>query len=232
VKGTNCDKLLLQGSDSLCLSNPCWNGGTCRDLGNDWRCDCPPGKLGKNCRSITTAPCLFNNPCRNNAICMASEYNGFFCFCVGDWTGRYCENKISLCNKPNSCYNGGSCINDQCQCRPNFYGYQCETYIAPNRDRVIKIYNKGWYTADLKLYYEVQEGIEKRRIVQTGHILGGQNYAFYVPYTVNYDGAYGVTLVVHAIAGKQVMSQRVKTSPQCYHVWGTTLIPYWSSMPC
>lgn len=68
VKGTNCD-LRMQAADSLCASAPCWSGGTCIDRGNDYECRCVPGRTGKNCRTIDSAPCLQNNPCRNNAVC-------------------------------------------------------------------------------------------------------------------------------------------------------------------
>ena len=32
-----------------CVSNPCHNGGTCKDEVNGFRCDCPPGYQGLNC---------------------------------------------------------------------------------------------------------------------------------------------------------------------------------------
>ncbi len=81
-------------NDYACLSNPCWGGGNCSVVGSDWKCDCPPGRSGKDCRTISSAPCLFNNPCRNNAICRVTN-NKYFCFCVGDWTGKYTNNDIN-----------------------------------------------------------------------------------------------------------------------------------------
>jgi hypothetical protein len=75
IKGLKCDKLMVAG-DSLCLSNPCWSGGTCRDLGSDWRCDCPLGYAGKNCRTVENVPCILNNPCKNNAYCLTVQNNG------------------------------------------------------------------------------------------------------------------------------------------------------------
>lgn len=68
MKGQNCE-LRMQIGDSFCLSNPCWNSGVCQDLGYDWQCICPSGTSGKDCRQISSAPCQFNNPCRNNAVC-------------------------------------------------------------------------------------------------------------------------------------------------------------------
>jgi hypothetical protein len=66
----------MVAGDSLCLSNPCWSGGTCRDLGSDWRCDCPLGYAGKNCRTVENVPCILNNPCKNNAYCLTVQNNG------------------------------------------------------------------------------------------------------------------------------------------------------------
>lgn len=34
-----------------CSQNPCHNGGTCRDLVNDFYCDCKNGWKGKTCHS-------------------------------------------------------------------------------------------------------------------------------------------------------------------------------------
>ena len=55
VKGRQCEECLYPG-DNLCLSNPCWNGGVCQNLGTDFSCSCPAGFSGKDCRSATTTP--------------------------------------------------------------------------------------------------------------------------------------------------------------------------------
>ena len=34
-----------------CSQNPCHNGGSCRDLVNDFYCDCKNGWKGKTCHS-------------------------------------------------------------------------------------------------------------------------------------------------------------------------------------
>ena len=46
VKGKNCDSLFSSTDKDLCASNPCWSGGTCISLNNDWRCSCLPGFTG------------------------------------------------------------------------------------------------------------------------------------------------------------------------------------------
>lgn len=86
----------MQPDDDLCLSSPCWGGGVCTNLGTDYRCDCPSGRSGKDCRTIESTACLYQNPCRNNAICRVTNGNVINCFCVGLWTGQYCETPISL----------------------------------------------------------------------------------------------------------------------------------------
>ena len=32
-----------------CVSNPCQNGGTCKDAVNSYTCQCKPGYQGDNC---------------------------------------------------------------------------------------------------------------------------------------------------------------------------------------
>ena len=91
---------------------------------------------------------------------------------------------------------------------------------APNTDRVVKIYNKGWYTANLRLLYEQQVGVIKQSVIQTGSITAGQDYGFYIPFSVNFDGATGVTLIVNAVAGVQVLETRIRGNPECFHIWG------------
>ena len=41
--------LILDIND--CSQNPCHNGGSCRDLVNDFYCDCKNGWKGKTCHS-------------------------------------------------------------------------------------------------------------------------------------------------------------------------------------
>lgn len=39
-----------------CSQNPCHNGGSCRDLVNDFYCDCKNGWKGKTCHSRKWSP--------------------------------------------------------------------------------------------------------------------------------------------------------------------------------
>ena len=36
---------------NVCLSNPCMNGGTCKDLVNGFECTCVPGYDGEFCKN-------------------------------------------------------------------------------------------------------------------------------------------------------------------------------------
>lgn len=61
--------------------------------------------LGTHCE-IKLNDCS-SNPCLNYGICIP-EYNdiGYTCSCKGDFTGRYCEERIERCR----CENGGQCV--------------------------------------------------------------------------------------------------------------------------
>lgn len=37
--------------------------------GHDYICDCPTGRVGKNCKTVEFSPCAPSNPCLNNGIC-------------------------------------------------------------------------------------------------------------------------------------------------------------------
>lgn len=97
---------------------------------------------------------------------------------------------------------------------------------------MVKVLNKGWYVADLTLNYEVQNGLTKVPAQQKKRIAINQDHVFYLPTSVNYDSTGGAVLIVNAIWGKQVVATRIRSDPDCFHVWGTTLIPFWTRMPC
>ncbi|KAJ8319082.1 hypothetical protein KUTeg_004173 [Tegillarca granosa] len=64
-----------------CAQNPCFHGGKCTDLLNDYRCDCPPTYQGKNCET-RISPCSLGL-CQNGV-------------CVDDYTQ---DVHLCLCNK-------------------------------------------------------------------------------------------------------------------------------------
>ena len=49
--GTNCEENVDE-----CMSNPCQNGGHCRDRNNGYTCTCQPGYLGDHCE-VDVAVC-------------------------------------------------------------------------------------------------------------------------------------------------------------------------------
>ena len=95
-------------------------------------------------------------------------------------------------------------------------------------DLVIKIRNKGWYVARLNLYYR-RYSLPNQIIEQTGQILLGQDYAFYMPYDVDLSST---VLMAYAVGGVNIMHVNIITSPQCFHMWGTTLFPRWTPINC
>ena len=105
--------------------------------------------------------------------------------------------------------------------------------MVANPDKIVNILNKGWYVASLRITYEVQNGANVvEKVVQTGSIASGQAYGFRIPFSVNYDTEVGCTLEVNAVAGVNVLRVKIRTNPECFHVWGSTLSPSWSNVNC
>ena len=44
--GTSCNNYI-----NMCNPNPCMNGGSCKNLINDYICQCAPGYIRRNCSS-------------------------------------------------------------------------------------------------------------------------------------------------------------------------------------
>nr|XP_040052763.1 delta-like protein B [Gasterosteus aculeatus aculeatus] len=86
-----------------CDSNPCKNGGSCKDLENDYSCECPQGFYGKNCE-ISAMTCA-DGPCFNGGTCTESVVGGYSCRCPSGYTGSNCEKRIDKCSS-NPCANG------------------------------------------------------------------------------------------------------------------------------
>lgn len=59
-----------------CDSDPCMNGGSCRDEVGNYKCLCPPGWMGINCE-IDIGTCQ-NRPCQNDAKCI-NLFQDYFC---------------------------------------------------------------------------------------------------------------------------------------------------------
>ncbi|XP_078103230.1 delta-like protein C [Sander vitreus] len=123
--GINCET-----ETNECDSNPCKNGGSCKDFENDYLCECPQGFYGKNCE-ISAMTCA-DGPCFNGGTCVENAAGGYTCRCPAGYTGSNCEKRIDKCSS-NPCANGAQCLDlgkhFTCRCRAGFTGSRCETNI-------------------------------------------------------------------------------------------------------
>ncbi|XP_053708828.1 sushi, nidogen and EGF-like domain-containing protein 1 isoform X2 [Synchiropus splendidus] len=116
---------------SQCLSQPCVNGGTCRDQGASYVCDCAGGYSGNRCQTDVNE-CL-SEPCRNRGTC-ENQPGSFLCHCPKGFKGKTCEKELDGCDS-NPCLNGGVCRsfgqNYLCVCKEGFFGDQCQMLEDP-----------------------------------------------------------------------------------------------------
>ncbi|XP_076316217.1 fat-like cadherin-related tumor suppressor homolog isoform X4 [Tachypleus tridentatus] len=116
-----CGALMDPG---VCGSQPCLNGGTCKDLGQLFSCQCPHRFSGPRCE-FDSNPCA-SNPCLYGGTCYNNN-NDFRCECTPGLTGKRCSYG-RYCN-PNPCQNGGICeegvSGPSCKCH-GFHGNFCE----------------------------------------------------------------------------------------------------------
>ncbi|XP_026186347.1 delta-like protein C [Mastacembelus armatus] len=123
--GKNCE---IETNE--CDSNPCKNGGSCKDLVNSYLCACPQGFYGKHCEII--AMTCADEPCFNGGTCVENIAGGYSCSCPPGYTGSNCEKRVDRCSS-NPCGNGAQCYDlgnhVMCRCRPGFTGSRCEINI-------------------------------------------------------------------------------------------------------
>ncbi|KAJ7378142.1 DNA repair protein Rad9,Rhp9 [Desmophyllum pertusum] len=67
------------------------------------------------------------DPCENNGTCV-DLVNDVNCTCTANYTGKFCEYKVSSCI-PNPCDNNATCSIQNhtftCECEPGFGGTLC-----------------------------------------------------------------------------------------------------------
>ncbi|XP_034295400.1 sushi, nidogen and EGF-like domain-containing protein 1 isoform X1 [Pantherophis guttatus] len=114
-----------------CRSQPCLNGGLCKNQIAHYLCLCKAGYTGSNCESEINE--CQSNPCKNGGVCK-DQPGSFICHCSEGFVGTQCEMEVDAC-KSNPCRNRGSCESHSgsylCVCPEGFFGYHCESVSDP-----------------------------------------------------------------------------------------------------
>ena len=129
--GNHCE-INIGRNHTLCLPDPCQNGGHCSLSEESYECKCERGYTGANCEYsdlCLSSPCVESN--MENCLTTAE---GFVCICKTGWGGGTCNVDIDECqDPPNPCFNGGLCVNSpgsySCSCPPKFTGQYCDEDI-------------------------------------------------------------------------------------------------------
>ncbi|XP_017558317.2 protein crumbs homolog 2b [Pygocentrus nattereri] len=119
-----------------CLSSPCQNGGTCKDTGTDYVCNCPDDPfiyVGKDCELYDVCV-LVSCP---NCISIPGTAN-YTCSCTEGFGGPDCTQNISECES-NPCTGIKShCVDGvngySCYCPSGYSGDDCQTRVRDCSD--------------------------------------------------------------------------------------------------
>uniref|UniRef100_A0A3P8ZN67 Sushi, nidogen and EGF-like domains 1 n=1 Tax=Esox lucius TaxID=8010 RepID=A0A3P8ZN67_ESOLU len=115
-----------------CLSQPCLNGGTCKDRVASFLCECDEGFSGNRCQ--TEQDGCESNPCLNGGVCRGYRRN-HLCVCKEGFFGERCQSLENPCVLQ-PCGNRGLCRSDRrgnysCTCRVGHTGKDCERDLLP-----------------------------------------------------------------------------------------------------
>ncbi|KAM9615896.1 sushi, nidogen and EGF-like domain-containing protein 1 isoform 9-T9 [Morphnus guianensis] len=114
-----------------CLSQPCLNGGRCKDRIAEFLCLCEPGYTGHHCELEVDA--CESAPCRNGGEC--ESYGGsYLCVCPEGFFGYHCEIASDPCFS-SPCGSRGYCLpgngTHSCTCKVSYTGKSCEKELLP-----------------------------------------------------------------------------------------------------
>ncbi|NXN16557.1 SNED1 protein, partial [Indicator maculatus] len=141
-----------------CQSQPCMNGGQCKDRVAKFLCLCEPGYAGQHCE-LDVNECQ-SEPCKNNGTCQDLP-GSFTCYCPEGFVGTHCETEVDACES-GPCQNGGECESYRssylCLCPEGFFGYHCETasdpcFSSPCGSRGYCLAGNGTHSCTCKVSY-------------------------------------------------------------------------------
>ncbi|XP_038113282.1 fat-like cadherin-related tumor suppressor homolog isoform X3 [Culex quinquefasciatus] len=125
----SCDASAILVPLGVCGTQPCWNGGTCTDIGGgNFECLCHSRFSGLFCKEDLD-PCA-SSPCLYGGKCSKLSPGNYTCDCPARMSGKRCDYG-RFCT-PNPCRNGGVCEEGDdgplCMCR-GYTGTTCEIDI-------------------------------------------------------------------------------------------------------
>jgi len=113
-----------------CESNPCQNGGQCKDLVGRYECDCQgTGFEGIRCENDIDECNMEGDYCGGLGRCF-NKPGSFQCICQKPYCGAYC-NFTDPCNATDLCSNGGRCV-ESCGAKPDYYCECPEGFAGKN----------------------------------------------------------------------------------------------------
>uniref|UniRef100_A0A672KD99 Protocadherin Fat 3-like n=1 Tax=Sinocyclocheilus grahami TaxID=75366 RepID=A0A672KD99_SINGR len=73
---------------SVCMPNPCQNGGVCKPIGNAFICSCKRGYTGVTCEEDVNE--CERELCENGGVCV-NTFGSFYCNCTPGFVGSACS---------------------------------------------------------------------------------------------------------------------------------------------